>query len=117
MSDKKSRFTEKNNSLSNLRKTIIATTQDLEKKIVDMKNKNVTMRSLEKVLSEKKKQRNKMAETRKLQWRDLDDLIDKMSEARDNKNISLSALRKSMPRATAQGYGKINASIGKELAC
>ena len=58
-----------------------------------------------------------MAETRKLQWRDLDDLIDKMSEARDNKNIFLSALRKSMPRATAQGYGKINASIGKELAC
>jgi len=117
MSDKKSRFIEKNNSLSNLRKTIIAINQDLEKKIVDIKNKNVTMRSLEKVLSEKKKQRNKMAETRKLQWRDLDDLIDKMSEARDNKNIFLSALRKSMPRATAQGYGKINAPIGKELAC
>merc|ERR1712238_365093 len=113
-SDKKSRFTEKNNSLSNLRKTIIATTQDLEKKIVDMKNKNVTMRSLEKVLAEKKKQRNEMAETRKLQWRDLDDLTDKISEARDNKNKSLSALRKSMPRATAQGLDALTRIVAEE---
>ena len=116
MSDKKSRFTEKINSLFSLRKTIIAINQDLEKKIDDMKNKNVTMRSLAKVLSEKKK-RNKMAETRKLQWLDLDDLIYKMSEARANKNIFLSTLLKSISRATAQGCGKINASIGKELAC
>ena len=61
------------------------------------------MRSLEMVLSKKKKQRNEIAGTRKLQWRNLDDLIDKMPGAIDIKNISLSTLRKFMPRATAQG--------------
>ena len=67
-SDKHSQFTEKNNSLFNLRKAIIVTTQDFEKKIVDMKNKNETMRSLGNILSKNKRQRNKMTETRKLQW-------------------------------------------------
>ena len=72
------------------------------------------MRSLEKILSEKKKQQNEMAETRKLQWRVLDDLTDKISEARDNKNKSLSALQKSMPRATSQGLDALTRIVAEE---
>ena len=37
-----------------------------------------------------------------------------MSEARYNKNISLSALRKSMPRATAQGLDALTRIVAEE---
>ena len=72
------------------------------------------MRSLEMVLSKKKKQRNEIAGTRKLQWRNLDDLIDKMPGAIDIKNISLSTLRKFMPRATAQGLDALTRIVTEE---
>ena len=41
-------------------------------------------------------------------------LSDKMSEARDNKNKSISALRKSMSRATAQGLNALTRSVVEE---
>ena len=55
-----------------------------------------------------------MAETRKLRWRVLDDLTDKLSEARNNKNKSRSTLRKSMPRATSQGLDALTRIVSEK---
>ena len=52
---------------------------------------------------------------KKLQWCDLDDLTNKISEARDNKNKSLSVKRKSMPRSTAQGLDTLTRIVGEEF--
>eukprot|EP00591_Stephanopyxis_turris_P001553 CAMPEP_0195512374 /NCGR_PEP_ID=MMETSP0794_2-20130614/4351_1 /TAXON_ID=515487 /ORGANISM="Stephanopyxis turris, Strain CCMP 815" /LENGTH=1145 /DNA_ID=CAMNT_0040640147 /DNA_START=40 /DNA_END=3477 /DNA_ORIENTATION=+ len=112
--DKRSDLQSKEESLAGLRYKIESDTEALEAKRTDITKKSALLSDLTSALDEKKKIRNELATTRKEKWRELEDVGEKLSEARDAQSRALSDLRKSMPRATSMGLEALRKIVQNE---
>lgn len=112
--EKESFLNDKRDKLSNLRKAVAAETKDLAAKKKEMTEKSTLLEKLQRSVDEKKRERNVMAESRKEQWRSMNELSDKVSEAKENSRRALYEMRKSMPRATSQGLDALKNIVAEE---
>ena len=95
-------------------KNIKSSKEDLRTKSNDMKQKVQLLETLSEQISSQKKVRNEMAETRKEQWRELEDVKEQRMDARETCQKALSNLRKLMPRATASGLDALTHIVERE---
>ena len=113
-SDKESQLNEQRDSLSNLRRTIATEAKELGQHDANFRQKSETLETLFKAIEEKKRERLEVLEMRKEQWRKCDELSEKVKEARDSTQRSLSDVRKSMPRATSMGLQALDNIVQQE---
>ena len=79
---------EKQSKLSSLRKSLATEGKEVEAKKKELQEKGKLL---------------EMADSRKEQWRSINELSDKVQDAKETSRRSLYDMRKSMPRATSQG--------------
>lgn len=112
--EKSETISNKRDTLSNLRRAVAGDAKDLDAKTADVAKKSQNLQALTNAIEEKQKLRNEMAETRKEQWRSLEELSERVNEARDNARKALSDIRKVMPRATSQGLDALTSIVEQE---
>ena len=113
-SDKEAQLNEQRDSLSNLRRSLASEIHDLLEKESSVNSKIDTRKNLFKTIEEKKRERLEVLDLRKEQWRICDELSEKVKEARESVQRSLSNVRKSMPRATAMGLQALDSIVLQE---
>mmetsp|Transcript_849 Transcript_849/g.1833 ORF Transcript_849/g.1833 Transcript_849/m.1833 type:complete len:1275 (-) Transcript_849:125-3949(-) len=113
-SEKEEMLHEKQDKLSNLRKSLATESKESEQKRNDLQEKSKVLQDLKQAIDEKRKTRNEMADARKAQWKSLTDLSDKVSEARESSRKALYDMRKSMPRATSMGLDALKHIVMQE---
>jgi structural maintenance of chromosome 3 (chondroitin sulfate proteoglycan 6) len=112
--EKESMMTDAQDALANLRRSITAVDKDLNAKNKDVLKMEKTLDVTQQKLVEKRRDRNEMAERRKVYWGNLSELTAQVSEARDNVRRAQSTFRKVMPRNTAMGLDALNRIIQEE---
>lgn len=112
--DKESQLNEQRDSLSNLRRSVASEIQELLEKESSINKKVDARKDLFKAIEEKKRERLEILDTRKEQWRKCDELSEKVKEAKESVQRSLSGVRKSMPRATAMGLQALESIVQHE---
>jgi len=105
---------EKEQMLANLRRTVTTGLKDIEKKASEKATKQSAVNELTKSIDDAKRERNELAEKRKGYWRTLDELNDRVSEAKEETKRAYSALRKLIPRATACGLDALSSIVQEE---
>ena len=105
---------EKQSKLSSLRKSLVTEGKEVEAKKKELKEKTKLLENITKDIDEKKRERNEMADSRKEQWRSINELSDKVHDAKEASRRSLYDMRKSMPRATSQGLDALKQIVASE---
>lgn len=105
---------EKQSKLSSLRKSLVTEGKEVEAKKKELKEKTKLLENITKNIDEKKRERNEMADSRKEQWRSINELSDKVHDAKEASRRSLYDMRKSMPRATSQGLDALKQIVASE---
>lgn len=105
---------EKRSKLSALRKSLVSERKEMEDKKRELENKAKTLDEHVKSIEEKKRVRNEMADSRKEQWRSINELSGKVNDAKESSRKALFDVRKSMPRATAQGLDALKQIVVSE---
>ena len=113
-SEKEELLNEKRQKLSSLRKNLTAEKKELASKSKELTEKSKLLADLKRSIEEKKRVRNEMADSRKEQWRSINEISDKVSEARDASRKALYDMRKSMPRATSMGLDALKHIVVQE---
>lgn len=113
-SEKEEGLNEKRVKLSSLRKSLATETKESSQKANELQEKSKLLQDLKKSIEEKKRVRNEMADSRKEQWRSINELSDKVSEAREASRKALYDMRKSMPRATSMGLDALKHIVVQE---
>jgi len=112
--DKETLLREKEQLLVNLRRTVNNGLKDMEKKVTDKAKKQSAINDHSRDIEDTKRKRNALAEKRKEKWRILDELNDRVSEAREEAKRTRSNFRKLMPRATALGLDVLPRIVQEE---
>jgi len=114
MAEKDAFRSEQQDALANLRRTHQTAADSLKTKTAEITKKAITMERLQTHLEQTKTQRHDMAESRKSQWAEYDELSAQISEARDMARGAQSALRKVTPRATNMGLEALRRIVKEE---
>jgi len=114
MAEKDAFQNEQQDALANLRRTHRTASESLKTKTAEITQKTINMERLQTHLEQTKTQRHDMAETRKSQWAEYDELSAHISEARDMARGAQSALRKVTPRATNMGLEALRRIVQEE---
>lgn len=114
MAEKDAFRSEQQDALANLRRTHQTAADSLKTKTAEITKKAITMERLQTHLEQTKTQRHDMAESRKSQWAEYDELSAQISEARDTARGAQSALRKVTPRATNMGLEALRRIVKEE---
>ena len=112
--EKESMLTDSQDSLANLRRSIGNMEKDLDAKKKELIAKEKSLETTQQKLVTKRRERNEMAERRKVHWGELSDLSAQVTEGRDNLRKAQSRFRKVMPRNTAMGLDALNRIIQEE---
>jgi len=112
--DKVSILKDSQDTLGNVRRSITSMENDITNETNQLSKKEKTLDSLQQTLLEKKRERNEMAEQRKVNWSELSTLSANVSEARENERRAHSTLRKVMPRNTAMGLNALSRIVQEE---
>lgn len=113
-SEKQDLLDEKREKLSSLRKTLASEQKDLAAKSKDLTEKSKLLSDLKRSIDDKKRVRNEMADSRKEQWRSINEISDKVQEAREASRKAMFDMRKSMPRATSMGLDALKHIVVQE---
>ena len=113
-SEKEELLHEKQSKLSSLRKSLVTEEKEVEAKKKELQDKSKLLDDLTKSIEEKKRVRNEMADSRKEQWRSINELSDKVHDAKETSRRALYDMRKSMPRATSQGLDALKKIVASE---
>ena len=113
-SEKEEWLNEKRDKLSSLRKSLVTEKKESEAKRKDLQAKSKLLENMKRDVDEKKRVRNEMADSRKEQWRTINELSDKVSEARETSRKALYDMKKSMPRATSMGLDALKHIVVQE---
>jgi len=105
---------EKQSKLSSLRKSLASEGKEVGSKKKELQDKAKLLEDLTKSIDEKKRVRNEMADSRKEQWRSINEISDKVQDAKEASRKSLYDMRKSMPRATSQGLDALKQIVVTE---
>jgi structural maintenance of chromosome 3 (chondroitin sulfate proteoglycan 6) len=114
LEDKHVLLKEKEQTMVNLRRTVTTGLKDTEKKGSEASKKQAAISELTKEIDDAKRKRNELAEIRKEQWRALDELNEKVLEAREVVKQASSAIRKIIPRNTAMGLDALSSIVAEE---
>lgn len=112
--DKATFLNEQQDTLANLRRTVTMFESDIGNKKDEVAKNDRMLDSLNKSVSEKKRERNEMAEKRKSQWGALSELSAQVTDAKESARRAYSSMRKSMPRNTAMGLDALDRVIREE---
>ena len=112
--EKESMLRESQDTLANLRRSVTSLETDLAVKKKELVKKEKSLELTQVKLSDKRRVRNEMAESRKACWSDLSELQSDIVDARDNLRKAQSRFRKAMPRNTAMGLDALNRIIQEE---
>eukprot|EP00956_Cyclotella_meneghiniana_P043716 scaffold284506_cov89-Cyclotella_meneghiniana.AAC.1 len=113
-SEKQDLLEEKRGKLSSLRKSLAAEKKELASKSNELTEKSKLLADLKRSIEDKKRVRNEMADSRKEQWRSINEISDKVQEAREASRKALYDMRKSMPRATSMGLDALKHIVVQE---
>lgn len=113
-SEKQDLLNDKRDKLSSLRKTLAAEKKELASKSKELTEKSKLLADLKRSIEEKKRERNEMADSRKEQWRSINEISDRVQEAREASRKALFDMRKSMPRATSMGLDALKHIVVQE---
>ncbi|KAL3823137.1 hypothetical protein ACHAXA_010393 [Cyclostephanos tholiformis] len=114
MSEKVELLNEKRSKLSAVRKSVAAERKEAEEKRRELEEKFKLLDDLVRSIDERKRVRNDMADSRKDQWRGINELSGKVNDAREASRRALYDVRKSMPRATSQGLDALRQIVANE---
>ena len=112
--EKQEMLEEKRSKLSGLRKSLTSEEKEAASKKKELQEKGKLLEDLKRNVDEKKRERNEMADSRKEQWRAINEVADKVSEAKEASRKALYDMRKSMPRATSQGLDALRQIVVSE---
>ncbi|KAL7490281.1 hypothetical protein ACHAW6_016054 [Cyclotella cf. meneghiniana] len=113
-SEKENLLNEKRDKLSSLRKSLASEKKESESKSKELTEKSKLLADLKRSIEEKKRVRNEMADSRKEQWRSINEISDRVQEAREASRKALYDMRKSMPRATSMGLDALKHIVVQE---
>ena len=113
-SEKEELLNEKRDKLSSLRKSLEVEAKESEKNRKDLQSKSKLLQELKETIDVKKRERNEKADSRKEQWRSINELSDRVTEAREASRKSMYDMRKSMPRATSMGLDALKHIVMQE---
>eukprot|EP00581_Thalassiosira_minuscula_P013662 CAMPEP_0183727262 /NCGR_PEP_ID=MMETSP0737-20130205/25262_1 /TAXON_ID=385413 /ORGANISM="Thalassiosira miniscula, Strain CCMP1093" /LENGTH=1291 /DNA_ID=CAMNT_0025958855 /DNA_START=198 /DNA_END=4073 /DNA_ORIENTATION=- len=105
---------EKQTKLSSLRKSLASEEKEVDSKKKELTEKSKLLQDLKKTVDEKKKVRTEMADSRKEQWRAINEIADKVADAKEASRRALYNMRKSMPRATSLGLDALKQIVVSE---
>ncbi|KAL7538031.1 hypothetical protein ACHAXR_008232 [Thalassiosira sp. AJA248-18] len=105
---------EKQTKLGSLRKSVATEVKESSSKRKELHEKSKLLDDLKRTVDEKKRERTEMADSRKEQWRTLNEMSDKVAEAKESSRKSLYDMRKSMPRATSLGLDALKQIVVSE---
>ena len=88
--------------------------KELASKSNELTEKSKLLADLKRSIEDKKRVRNEMADSRKEQWRSINEISDKVQEAREASRKALYDMRKSMPRATSMGLDALKHIVVQE---
>jgi len=114
MAEKDAFRAEQQDALANLRRTHQTSAGSLQTKTSEITQKTTNLERLQAHLEQTRVQRHDMAETRKSQWAEYDELSAQIGEARDATRRAQSALRKVTPRATNMGLEALRRIVQEE---
>lgn len=100
--------------ISGLRRSVTADDNVIIKKQSEVSQNSEFMETLSTTIQEKIRARNELEEQRRASWRALQDLTEKVNEARETAKRCFGDLRKSMPRATAMGLDALQNIVQRE---
>lgn len=112
--EKETLLKDKGQVLANHRRIVTTGLKDIEKKVLENTKKQSAIKELTMDIENAKRKRNEMAEKRKGLWRTLDELNDKVLQAREALKVASSAMRKVIPRATALGLDSLSSIVQEE---
>ena len=113
-SEKQDLLNEKREKLSSLRKNLASDKKESISKSKELNEKSKLLSDLKRSIEDKKRLRNEMADSRKEQWRSINELSDQVQEAREASHKALYDMRKSMPRATSMGLDALKHIVVQE---
>lgn len=105
---------EKQTKLSSLRKSLASEGKEVESKKKELQEKSKLLEDLTRSIDEKKRVRNEMADSRKEQWRSINEVSDKVHDAKEASRKALYDMRKYMPRATSLGLDALKQIVVSE---
>lgn len=105
---------EKQTKLSSLRKTLACEEKEVASKKKELQEKSKLLEDLKRTVDEKRKVRTEMGDSRKEQWRAINELSDKVGDAKESSRRALYDCRKSMPRATSMGLEALKQIVVSE---
>ena len=114
MEEKNAFRNEQRNALANLRRTHRTSEGSLTTKTAEIAQKTLAMEGMQNALEKTRAQRHEMAERRKAQWAEYDELSGQISEAQDAARRAQSDLRKVTPRATSMGLEALRRIVQEE---
>lgn len=112
--EKESMLNDSRDTLASLRRSIVTMEKDLKAMKKDLSTKEKSLDVTQQKLLTKRRERNEMAERRKVYWGDLSELSAQVLEARESLRKAQSRFRKVMPRNTAMGLDALNRIIHEE---
>lgn len=114
MTEKEELVNDKRTKLSALRKLLCTGGKEVVDKRKELEDKAKTFDELVRSIEDKKRVRNEMADSRKEQWRTINELSGKVNDAKEARRKALYDVRKSMPRATSQGLDALKQIVESE---
>ena len=112
--EKEELLTQKKTKLASLSKSVASEEKEVSSKRKELQEKSKLLEDLKRTVDEKKRERTEMADSRKEQWRAINEVSDKVSEAKEVSRKALFDMRKSMPRATSMGLDALKQIVVSE---
>ena len=105
---------ERRSNLSGMRGSFAAEEKEAASKKKELGEKPKLLEDLKRTVDERKRVRAEMADSRKEQWRAINEIADRVGDANKASRKALYDMRKSMPRATSQGLDALKKIVASE---
>lgn len=113
-SEKVTALNQQRDALADLRRSLESGKTDIAKATAEVKTKTASLTKLHQTIEEKKRQRLSLMDSRKQDWRALEELRLGVREARESVHKALADVRKTMPKATAMGLKALETIVEQE---
>jgi structural maintenance of chromosome 3 (chondroitin sulfate proteoglycan 6) len=111
---KKQELDQWQDKIAGLRRAVTTEDDKVVAKQADATKKSELLEKLQEAIQEKTRNRNELDEQRRISWRQLEEVSEKVSEAREKQKQCASDVRKSMPKATQMGVEALKGIVARE---
>jgi len=111
---KEAEISSKEDLLASSRRSVVKEAEDLKHEERSLAQRSDNLARLATVSAGKQTERNALAEDRRVRWRDLEEIADKLHDSRDGLRRATQDLRKSMSRATGVGLENLARIVAEE---